>query len=81
MTLTIVVQVAVVGRRTPLGVDILRGCVFTPAGETSRVIDAADDWWSLVIDRFGVAYGDLTAAQRDELWTRVRATHEAWQAE
>ena len=78
------VRVAAVLRHTPGGVDILRGCIFTErtqAGDTVREIDSADDWWSLVIDRFGLAYGDLTPAERNDLWRRVRAGHEDWQAE
>ena len=78
------VRVAVVQRYTPAGVDILRGCVFTErtqAADSTREIDSADEWWALVIDGFGLAYGDLTAAERDELWRRVRATHEEWKAE
>jgi arylamine N-acetyltransferase len=77
------VQVAVVQRHTRKGVDILRGCVFTErtgAGDTAREIDSADDWWSLVIDGFGLAYGDLTSAERDALWRHVHATHEEWKA-
>ena len=64
-------------------IDILRGCVFSERdGATVRSHEVAsrDDWWAIVIDRFGLAYGDLPAVERDALWRTVRATHEAWDA-
>jgi arylamine N-acetyltransferase len=77
------VRVVAVMRRSGPRVELLRGCVFTDReGEavSEREILSEDDWWSLVIDRFGLAYGDLPAGARRELWQRVRATHDAWDA-
>jgi N-hydroxyarylamine O-acetyltransferase len=64
--------------------EILRGCVYTEIEQgraTAVEVADADAWWSLVIDRFGLAYGDLTSAERDSLWHSVRATHLAWDAD
>ena len=77
------VRTATVQRHTPAGAEVLRGCVFTErtgADLSRHEVDSADDWWSLVIDRFGLAYGDLDPSERNEVWRRVRATHEAWLA-
>ena len=77
------VRVAVVGRRFGQTLELLRGCVFsetTGADVRARDVDSAEDWWGLVLDRFGLAYGDLAAAERGNLWRKVRATHDAWDA-
>jgi len=77
------VRVVVVARRTGPRVELLRGCVFIDQdGDQLREheIETADDWWGLVIERFGLAYGDLPPDARSELWQRVRANHEAWDA-
>ena len=65
------------------GLETLRGCVFgvwRDGTVRERDIDTADDWWGLVIDRFGLACADLSATERDRLWRKVRSMHEAWDA-
>lgn len=77
------VRVATVMRRSGETLEVLRGCVFsetTRDARHARDIDSGDDWWGLVVDAFGLAYGDLPAAERDDLWRSVRATHVAWDA-
>jgi arylamine N-acetyltransferase len=78
------VKTAVAARRPSSGaLELLRGCVFTRIdadGEQSREIDTEDEWWGLVLDHFGLAYGDLTAQDRAELWTKVRAAHDEREA-
>jgi arylamine N-acetyltransferase len=79
------VRVVAVMRRYGPRVELLRGCVFTDRETEAdelheHEIDTADDWWGLVIDGFGLAYGDLTPDARNDLWRRVRATHDAWDA-
>jgi arylamine N-acetyltransferase len=77
------VRVATVQRHPATGAEILRGCVLTEcegAEMRRQDVDSEDEWWSLVIDRFGLSYGDLTASERADLWRTVRATHEAWDA-
>ena len=77
------VRTVAVMRRSRGGVEVLRGCIF---GERrgddldEQEVETAVDWWSLVTERFGLAYGDLARADRDELWRRVRRAHEAWDA-
>ena len=77
------VRIAAVMRRFGSRLDILRGCVFSErdgADERARDIDSCDDWWGLVVERFGLAYGTLPAVEREDLWRKVRATHDAWDA-
>lgn len=77
------VRIAAVLRRPAAGLETLRGCVFSEwSGDTvrERDIDSRDDWWGLVLDRFGLAYAGLSALERDSLWRQVRSVHEAWDA-
>lgn len=69
------VRVCTVQRRTPDGVDILRGRVFTAAGGTVTTLDDPGAWFDLVAD-LGVRV-DGGADRRDALWDRVTAAHEA----
>lgn len=79
------VRIAIVARRPAGGgLELLRGCVLTEwtGGEPRRRdVDGADEWWGLVLDRFGLDYRDLTAAERAALWRHVRGVHERWDAE
>ena len=72
-----------VQRRAGTRLEILRGCVYTERsadGARSREVTDAGEWWELVLDHFGLAYGDLAASDRSSLWRHVRREHEAWQA-
>lgn len=70
-------------RRVGDRIEILRGCIFTEATaaeiRTQEITDPAE-WWSLLIDRFRLAYGDLAHDVRAALWQRVLADHETWKA-
>jgi len=70
-------------RRRGPRLEILRGCVYIEI-EHERVtaidLEDAEDWWELLIGRFGLAYADLDAAERASLWQHVRSTHDAWTA-
>jgi N-hydroxyarylamine O-acetyltransferase len=76
-------RVVTAQRRRGPRLEILRGCVYTEI-EHGRVtaidVEHAQDWWELLIGRFGLAYGDLDAAERATLWRHVRSTHDAWNA-
>jgi len=77
------VRVLAIMRRTDSSVDILRGCVrSTITGSTTEAadVDSESDWWEIVIDEFGLAYGDLPADERTRVWSMVRSAHEAWDA-
>ncbi len=72
-----------VQRRVGAGLEILRGCVYserTADGARSREVTDATEWWELVLDHFGLAYGDLSATERASLWQRVQAQHDTWRA-
>ena len=62
-------------------IEILRGCVLTELTHSeTRTTELTEkhEWWSVVIDRFGLAYGDLPSDELDRLWTFVRDGHAAW---
>jgi N-hydroxyarylamine O-acetyltransferase len=72
-----------VQRRIGERLEILRGCVYTERtayDARSRVVAVPRDWWELVIDHFGLSYGDLRPVERSTLWRRVREGHDAWRA-
>ena len=76
------VRTCVVQRRDAGGADTLRGCVLLRTGgtRTPRTIDDPHEWFAVLKDLFVLTPTDLTAADRDGLWRRIRAAHEAWQA-
>ncbi len=77
------VRVAVVQRWTESGIESLRGSVhstLTATASTSEEIASAGDWWGLVIDGFGLAYGDLPSDERARVWESVRRAHEEFVA-
>jgi arylamine N-acetyltransferase len=76
-------KVVSISRRVPSGLEGLRGCVHTriTASEVvQRDVADAGEWWDLVVDGFGLAYGDVSVEERDRVWGRLRAAHEAWDA-
>lgn len=46
----------------------------------SADIDSESDWWGIVIDEFGLAYGDVPAEEQARVWSLARSSHEAWDA-
>lgn len=75
-------RTVVVGRRTDDRLESLRGCTFTertPLGVSTSELADSNAWWDVVLDHFGLAYRDLSAAERSALWSKVIADHEAWQ--
>ena len=75
------VRLVSISRRVPGGYEGLRGCVHSqiaPGAVEQRDIEHATEWWEIVVDHFGLAYGDVPAGERSRLWSRLRATHEAW---
>jgi N-hydroxyarylamine O-acetyltransferase len=54
--------------------------VVRPTGVERREIGSCDEWWELVIDHYGLAYDDVQRDEREELWGRIRQSHEAWLA-
>ncbi len=76
-------RIPTVQRRVGDAVEALRGCVLSVVRDAtveSVDVETSSEWWALVIDRFGLAYDDLTAAERAEVWDRTRSTHLEWVA-
>ena len=72
-----------VQRRAGARLEILRGCTYTERsveGVRTTEVTERGDWWGLVLDHFGLSYGDLSADERSRLWRRVLHEHEAWRA-
>jgi len=82
-TQTTFATLVTVQRRSGPRLEILRGCVYTERtaeGARSTEVTGAAEWWELVLDHFGLAYGDLAASERSSLWEHVREEHEAWRS-
>jgi N-hydroxyarylamine O-acetyltransferase len=75
------VKVLTVQRREAGAVDILRGLVLLRVGDgaSEATLETEAELLDALNDVFGLDLGDDPGALRD-LWTRTRATHEAWQA-
>jgi arylamine N-acetyltransferase len=71
-----------VQRRDATGVDTLRGRVLyrMPAGDDRRELTSQAEWYEALADVFGLTLSDVGPYERDALWRRVSAAHEAWQA-
>jgi arylamine N-acetyltransferase len=67
-------------RRHATGVDVLRGRVLhrQPDGGRRELTGQAE-WYEALADVFGITLADLGGYERDALWRRVSAAHEAWQ--
>jgi N-hydroxyarylamine O-acetyltransferase len=76
------VRLAVVQRRDASGVDSLRGLVLSRIGAGARkvTLDTARDYYAALADTFGLALGDVSAAEKDKLWRRLHEVHEAYVA-
>ena len=77
------VRTVAVMRRSGGRVQILRGCIFSErSGDdvSEREIRTSAEWWGIVNDGFGLAYGDVPKRERDELWGRIRRAHDEWNA-
>jgi arylamine N-acetyltransferase len=77
------VQTMTMQRRDAQGIDILRGKVLRRvdgATSDSRTLATRSEWFDGLRDVFGVTLDDVGADDRDRLWARVSATHDAWQA-
>ncbi|MEV4808117.1 arylamine N-acetyltransferase [Nonomuraea sp. NPDC049421] len=76
------VRVAVVQRRDAYGVDCLRGLTLTRYGNTSLsvTLDSARDYYAALSDIFGLPLDDVSAQEKDALWSKVHAAQEAWLA-
>lgn len=76
------VQVFSAHRRDATGADALRGCVLsrTGAGADAGPVELArrGEWFEALGDLFGIGLGDLSDADRERLWRRVRTAHGIW---
>jgi N-hydroxyarylamine O-acetyltransferase len=51
------------------------------SGTTTEVVERREDWFAALADVFDLCLVDLDAGERERLWQRVRAQHEAWAAQ
>jgi arylamine N-acetyltransferase len=77
------VRTCAVQRRDAGGVDELTGCVLRRLGDGDgppRTLETSAEWYGVLRDLFDLPLDDLTGREREALWARVRAAHEAWLA-
>ena len=70
-------------RRDATGVDILRGKVLRRVDSSSsvdRTLATRSDWFDVLREVFGLPLDDVGPDDRDRLWDRITAMHEAWEA-
>ena len=75
------VRALVVARRDLTGADVLRGRVlwrWDTGGRRSRVLDSRDELFTVLEKVFGLPVEDVDPAEREALWRKVCAAHEAW---
>ncbi|NDU71424.1 arylamine N-acetyltransferase [Actinomadura sp. DSM 109109] len=76
------VRTVAVMRRDAASVDGLTGCMLRhvdESGGTTRELGTAAEWYGALADVFGLPLADVGPGEREALWTKVRAAHEAWQ--
>jgi N-hydroxyarylamine O-acetyltransferase len=76
------VRVMTAQRRDATGVDVVRGLTLKRigAGATEGTLSSVDEWSDALSELFGLDLAVLAPGNRDALWGRVRAAHEAWEA-
>jgi N-hydroxyarylamine O-acetyltransferase len=74
------VRIASLARRDATGVDQLRGLVLSRLGGRliTVTLEEARDYYAVLADIFGLPLTDVSAEDKDKLWHKLRATHEAW---
>jgi arylamine N-acetyltransferase len=74
------VRTATVMRRHARGVDVLRGRLLHRLSTGgSQELTSADEWFTALAEVFGVTLPELGGYERDGLWRRISAAHDAWQ--
>jgi arylamine N-acetyltransferase len=79
---SVFVKVAIVQRRDPAGVHVLRGLVLTRLGPDSpsgAVLESPAQWYAVLADVFGLALDDVGAAERTRLWRRIFVAHDEYE--
>jgi N-hydroxyarylamine O-acetyltransferase len=77
------VQNCVVMRRDATSVETLRARTFsrrTGKSHSVTFVESRVDWFAVLADVFGLTLNELSAAEREHLWRRVTAQHEAYLA-
>ena len=73
------VRVCVLVRRDAAGVDVLRGITLIRRGgvERNEVLESPEQWWTAAADVFGIPADVFTAEERERIWARALAQHQA----
>ena len=72
------VRVFLAYRRYAGGVDALRGCMLSRTGSDPVELRDRGECYEALSDVFGIGLRDLSAADRERLWRRVRTAHGTW---
>jgi hypothetical protein len=70
------VRVCVLQRRDATGVDTLRARTLNRHG-VQELLGSSADWWTAAADVFGIVPAQFTDEERERLWRKVVAQHEA----
>ena len=72
-------RVCVLQRRDEAGVDAIRALTLSRRGDVERreLLESPVQWWTAVADVFGIAPEVFTAEERERIWRRASAQHEA----
>ncbi len=73
------VRVNVLQRRDAAGVDSLRALTLTRRGDVERreLMESPEQWWTAAADVFGIPSAIFTDDERERIWHRSVAQHEA----
>jgi arylamine N-acetyltransferase len=76
-------RVLVAQRRDETGIDTLRCCLLLriePGRRTETELTSYDQWRAALTEVLGVPVDDVDAGELEDLWRRMRSSHEAWDA-
>jgi N-hydroxyarylamine O-acetyltransferase len=74
------VRVLTAQRRDATGVDSLKGLTLRRVGHGAfrRTLTTQREWRAALADLFGLGLGAVSRPEREALWSRVSAAHDAW---
>src|SRR5262249_10736583 len=77
------VRVASAQRRDATGTDKLHGLMLRRVGDDAvsdpEPLTDRDEWFAVLIDRFGLRIDNVAPEVQDRLWQRVSEQHRAWE--
>ncbi|MEZ0073832.1 N-hydroxyarylamine O-acetyltransferase [Planotetraspora sp. GP83] len=69
-----------VGGAAPGDTAHQRSATQRSTGQRSIMLDRREDYFAALADVYGIALDDVSPAEKDKLWTRLRTAHDQWEA-